>query len=76
MIKKEIQQILTDIKEALQNKRTPLIITKFKEHAQYIYEQLQGRSDHIFLLVGGKGHKRIDKYVKNSKILTNKKVLS
>ena len=51
------QQILTDIKEALQNKRTPLIITKFKEHAQYLYEQLQGRSDHIFLLVGGKGHK-------------------
>lgn len=52
------QLILHDIKEVLQDGRTPLVITKFKEHAQYLYEQLQGQSQHIFLLVGGKGHKK------------------
>lgn len=51
------QQIITDIKEVLKEKRTPLVITKFKEHAKFLYEQLKDIDDNVFLLVGGKGRK-------------------
>ncbi|UTY39254.1 hypothetical protein NMU03_17195 [Allocoprobacillus halotolerans] len=51
------QQIITDIKEVLKENRTPLLITKFKEHARFLYEQLKDIGDNVFLLVGGKGRK-------------------
>lgn len=51
------QQIITDIKEVLKENRTPLVITKFKEHARFLYEQLKDIGDNVFLLVGGKGRK-------------------
>lgn len=59
LIKDEVRnnQILNDIKDSLKEKRTPLIITKFREHAEYFYNELKNESDKIFLLIGGKGHK-------------------
>ena len=52
------KQILLDIEECMLNNRTPLVITKFREHAQYFYHQLQNKYDHVLLLIGGKGNKK------------------
>lgn len=54
------QQIVDDVFECIQNGRTPLVLTKFKEHASLLMEKLQNKSDHIFLLQGGKSTKERD----------------
>ena len=45
--------ILTDVVSCLQAGRTPLVLTKEKEHAAFLYAQLKPKADHIFLLQGG-----------------------
>lgn len=52
------KQILLDIEECMLDNRTPLVITKFREHAQYFYHQLQNKYNHVLLLIGGKGNKK------------------
>lgn len=54
------QQIVDDVDECIQNGRTPLVLTKFKEHASLLVGKLQDKSDHIFLLQGGKSTKERD----------------
>lgn len=49
------EQILSDAIACLQEGRTPLLLTKEKEHAAFIYNALQSRVDHVFLLQGGGG---------------------
>ena len=45
--------ILTDVVSCLQAGRTPLVLTKEKEHAAFLYAQLKPKADHTFLLQGG-----------------------
>ena len=47
------QQIIEDVTDCLEKKRTPLVLTKSREHAVWLYEHLQDKTDHIFLLHGG-----------------------
>ena len=53
-------QIIYDVEDCLAKGRTPLVLTKFKEHAAYLYDKLYGSADHIFLLQGGKSAKERD----------------
>lgn len=52
------EQILTDVIACLQAGRTPLVLTKEKEHAAFLYERLKSKADHIFLLQGGSSAKQ------------------
>lgn len=52
--------IISDVESCIANGRTPLVLTKFKEHAAYLYEKLNSSADHIFLLQGGKNTKERD----------------
>lgn len=54
------EQIVADIKECLQNGRTPLVLSKYKEHAEILYNMLQGKADNVFLLQGGGSRKAKD----------------
>ena len=51
------QQIIEDVMYCVEKKRTPLVLTKSREHAAYLYEHLQDKTDHIFLLYGGRREK-------------------
>lgn len=50
-------QIISDVENCLANGRTPLVLIKFKDHAAYLYDNLSGKADHIFLLQGEKSAK-------------------
>ena len=52
------EQILSDVAACLQTGRTPLVLTKEKEHAAFLYEQLKSKADHVFLLQGGSSAKQ------------------
>lgn len=54
------KQIVSDVSMCLENGRTPLVLTKFKDHAAALYDLLKNSADHIFLLKGGKRAKERD----------------
>ena len=51
------EQIIADVENCIQNGRTPLVLTKYKEHAELLYQRLQGKADHVYLLQGGGSRK-------------------
>ena len=46
------KQILDDIQICVQNGRTPVILTRFKEQARYLYEQSKNYADYVFVFYG------------------------
>lgn len=61
------EQIIEDIKECVEKGRTPVILTKYKEHAKYIYDYVQGVADFTFILYGdnsGKENESIRRQMK------------
>lgn len=52
------EQILTDVAACLQAGRTPLVLTKEKDHAAFLYEHIKPNADHVFLLQGGSSAKQ------------------
>ena len=54
------EQIIIDVENCVQNGRTPLVLTKYKEHAELLFQRLQGKADHIYLLQGGGSRKAKD----------------
>lgn len=51
------KQIISDVEECLKQGRTPLVLTKFKDHADILLSMLQDTADHVFLLKGGRSRK-------------------
>ena len=50
-------QIVADVVDCVKKGRTPVVMTKYREHAEMFYGLLQGAADHVFLLQGGKSMK-------------------
>ena len=50
-------QIVADAVDCVKKGRTPVVMTKYREHAENLYGLLQGAADHVFLLQGGKSLK-------------------
>ena len=46
-------QIVADVKECIRLGRTPIVMTKRKDHAAILYDMLKGEARHTFLLQGG-----------------------
>ena len=46
------KQIVQDVRQCISTGKTPLILTRFKEHAKLLYEELKEDSDHVFLVYG------------------------
>lgn len=55
VVKSELRnlQIVADAVDCVKKGRTPLVMTNYREHAQRLYDALQGVADYVFLLQGG-----------------------
>ena len=51
------QMILEDILASIEEGRTPLVLTKFKDHAEYLFEMLREKKVYVILLMGGSSAK-------------------
>lgn len=49
--------ILDDTRKCVKGGRTPVILTKYKEQAKYLYDHLQKDADYVFLLYGDNSDK-------------------
>ena len=52
------EQIVGDICQALENGRTPVVLTKLKRHAETLSKMLADKADHVFLVYGGQSEKQ------------------
>ena len=51
------KQILDDIHDCVKNGRTPVILTRFKEQARYLYERAKNYADYVFVFYGDNTNK-------------------
>lgn len=51
------EMIVGDVKESIAQNRTPVILTRSKEHAKLLFDMLKGQADHVFLLYGDNSDK-------------------
>lgn len=51
------EMIIKDTKASVEKGRTPVILTRFKEQAKYLYESLSGSADYVFILYGDNSDK-------------------
>lgn len=51
------EQIVDDIKACIAKMRTPVVLTRFTDHAEVLYDLLKGCADNVFLLTGNKSKK-------------------
>jgi len=49
--------VLDDTRKCVKEGRTPVILTKYKEQAKYLYDHLQKDADYVFLLYGDNSDK-------------------
>ncbi len=52
------EQIATDIKYCIESGRTPIVLTRYTDHAALIYELINTYADKVFLLTGTKSKKK------------------
>jgi len=53
------EQIIDDVKKCIDNGRTPLVLTRYKEHASLLSERMRAYADKVFLLSGDKSKKEL-----------------
>lgn len=51
------EMIISDVKKSIAQNQTPVILTRFKEHAKLLYDKLKNEADHVFLLYGDNSDK-------------------
>ena len=55
------EQIVADVKKCIDHGRTPVVLTRYKEHAGLLSERLEAYADNFFLLCGDKSKKELQK---------------
>ena len=56
------EQILDDIKKCVAAGRTPVVLSKYKDHSEKLYKRMRTYADHVFLMTGNNSkreHKQI-----------------
>jgi superfamily II DNA or RNA helicase len=68
--------IIRDTVSCLKEGRTPVILTKYVDHAGELYERLKDAADHAYLLKGNSGLKQRDSMIADMKsVLENESIL-
>ncbi len=51
------EMIANDVIQSLSQNQTPVILTRYKEHAKILHDMLKDKADHVFLLYGDNSDK-------------------
>lgn len=68
--------IIEDVVDSVKNGRTPLVLTKFKDHANVLVKMLGNKVDHIFLLQGGRSTRERDEILRKLRNVPSKESLA
>ena len=56
------EQIIEDVKNCVAAGRTPVVLSRYKDHSEKLYKRLKSHADHVFLMTGNnskKEHRKI-----------------
>lgn len=67
------EMIVNDTRQVIADGRTPLILTRYKEHAKNLFDILSGAADYVFLLYGDNSDIENFEIRKNLKKVLNEK---
>ena len=67
------EMIVNDTRQVIADGRTPLILTRYKEHAKNLFDILSGAADYVFLLYGDNSDSENSEIRKNLKKVLNEK---
>ena len=65
------EQIVSDVRECITDGRTPVILSRYKDHSEKLYERVKAYADHVFLMTGNNS-KREHKLILEQMKLVNK----
>lgn len=51
------EQILSDVRECIDAGRTPVVLSRYKDHSERLYERVKEYADRVFLMTGDKSKK-------------------
>lgn len=68
--------IVEDVVECIKNDRTPLVLTKFKDHADILVKMLGNKVDNIFLLQGGRSNRERDEILRKLRSVPSEESLA
>ena len=57
------EQIIEDVKNCVAAGRTPVVLSRYKDHSEKFYERLKSYADHVFLMTGNNSKKEHRKIV-------------
>lgn len=69
------EQIISDVKECIIGGRTPVVLSKFKEHSERLYERLKECADKVFLMTGNNSKKEHKKIREKLQLVESKETL-
>jgi len=69
------EMILADTRICVEEGRTPVILTRYKEQAKYLYDHLQKDADYVFILYGDNSDKENSEVRRKLKEVTRKQSL-
>lgn len=69
------EQIISDVKECLIRGRTPVVLSKYKNHSERLYERLKECADKVFLLTGNNSKKEHKNICEQLKLVDSKETL-
>ncbi|NLB40792.1 MAG: DEAD/DEAH box helicase, partial [Clostridiales bacterium] len=67
--------IIEDVVECVKNSRTPLVLTKFKDHAETLVKMLEHKVDNVFLMQGGRSNRERDEILNKIRNVTSEESL-
>lgn len=69
------EQIISDVKECILGGRTPVVLSKYKDHSERLYERLKECADKVFLMTGNNSKKEHKKIREQLQVVDSKETL-
>lgn len=69
------EQIISDVKECILGGRTPVVLSKYKDHSERLYERLKECADKVFLMTGNNSKKEHKKIREQLQLVDSKETL-
>ena len=67
------EQIIEDVKNCVSTGRTPLVLSRYKDHSEKLYERLKSYADYVFLMTGNNSKKEHRKILEQMRQVNNDK---
>ena len=65
------EQIIEDVKNCVSAGRTPVVLSRYKDHSEKLYERLKSYADYVFLMTGNNSKKEHRKILEQMRQVNN-----